>query len=500
MVSAFTALAAITQINKAIPAYKKAKETPLGKRSAIFVYFVLVLLFASIFLLSLLAIFDLDYLTNLVTSNPGLSVIAAFIILWLGILAQLHLASVISFVGLAGSTMFVGASGASNVFAGDAVEFLMNTQVATLPLFLMMGSFCFVAGISDDIYAIANAFLGRIRGGLAYATVAGCAGFGAVSGSSVATAATFGKIALPEMEKRGYSPRLSSGSVAAGGTLGALVPPSGAIILFALLTEESIGQLFIAAMIPALLALFLYFVAIFITVRVYPDYAPSNEEHTGQGIRQALSRAIPVIILFTTVIGGLYSGLFTATESAAVGTVGAFLVALLRGRLSFNKILSVMSETTVTTALIYGLIFGALAFSFFVGIGQAAEFVTNWIGSFDVAPIVILICLLIFYLLLGSVMDSFAVMVITVPVVTPVIANLGYDMMFWGVLMLVVVEIGMITPPFGMNLFILKSIRPKSKLSDILYGVMPFIFADIIKLTILVSFPILSLWLPGTMN
>jgi len=348
------------------------------------------------------------------------------------------------------------------VFANDAMEFLTNWQVATLPMFLMMGSFAVAAGISEDIYRVANAFLGRIKGGLAYATIAGCAGFGAVSGSSV-------------------------------------VPPSGAIILFALLTEQSIGVLFIAAMVPALLALLLYFSAIFITLRMNPELAPVASLQK-EPVGPALWSAAPVALLFGVVIGGLYGGFFTATESAAVGAVGAFLLALSRGKLSRERLLEVLSGTTATTALIYGLIFGALIFSFYVNLGQAPEFVTKAIGGLDTSPMMILIILLIFYLLLGAVMDSFAVMVITVPVVTPLVVGLGFDIFHWGILMLVVVEIGLITPPFGINLFVLKSLQPDQPLSKVMKGVLPFIAADVVKLALLVAFPALVLWLPSTMN
>ena len=430
-------------------------------------------------------------------SRPGLLVVLAFGLLWLGVLLQLPLAAVSGLLGIAGTTLFIGWKSAGNVFATDALEFLSNAQVATLPMFLMMGSFAVVAGISDDIYRLANALLGRVRGGLAYATVAGCAGFGAVSGSSIATAATFGRIALPEMKQRGYAPSFASGTVAAGGTLGALVPPSGAIILFALLTEQSIATLFVAAMGPALLAVLLYFAAIWITVRRsdVQDAAAPREP-----ILPALIGALPVALLFGAVIGGLYGGIFTATESAAVGAVGAFIMALARGRLNRRSFLNVMAETTATSALIYGLIFGALIFSFFVNMGQAPELVTRWIAGFDTKPVIILMALLLFYLALGAVMDSFAVMVITVPVVTPLILGLGYDIYYWGVLMLVVVEIGLITPPFGINLFVLKSLQPEVGIGQVMRGVTPFILADFVKIILLVAFPAIALWLPSTMN
>jgi tripartite ATP-independent transporter DctM subunit len=279
--------------------------------------------------------------------------------------------------------------------------------------------------------------------------------------------------------------------------LGALVPPSGAIILFALLTEQSIATLFVAAMVPALLALCLYFITIWIVVRRSELHDVSSDQTP---LLPALRAALPVALLFGAVIGGLYGGIFTATESAAVGAVGAFLLAAARGRLSRDRFLSVMAETTQTTALIYGLIFGALIFSFFVNMGQAPDMVTNWIGSLDTRPIIILATLVVFYLLLGAVMDSFAVMVITVPVVTPLVTGLGYDINYWGVLMLVVVEVGLITPPFGINLFVLKSLQPEVGIGKVMRGVLPFVLADVVKVALLLAFPALALWLPGTMQ
>ncbi|MCA8869367.1 MAG: TRAP transporter large permease subunit [Rhodobacteraceae bacterium] len=446
------------------------------------------------------AAFDFKGASQAMMAEPGLFVMVAFGLLWLGVFAQLPLAAVSGLIGVFGTAFFLGNKAAGNVFATDAMTFLTNSQVATLPLFLMMGSFAATAGISTDIYRLANAILGRVRGGLAYASVAGCAGFGAVCGSSVATAATFGRIALPEMKNRGYDARLSSGVIAAGGTLGALVPPSGAIILFALLTEQSIGTLFIAAMIPAALALFLYFITIRVVIWLRPGAVPATEPDAGDDLGGAIIGALPVMVLFGIVVGGLYGGVFTATESAAVGAVGAFVLAAARGKINRQTALSVMSETTLTTALIYGLIFGALIFSFFVNLGQAPDMVVAWIGTLDARPVVILMVLLFLYLLLGSVMDSFAVMVITVPIVTPLILNLGYDITFWGVLMLVIVETGMITPPFGLNLFVLKSIQPEVKIGRVMLGVIPFIIADVVKIVLLVAFPALALWLPSTMN
>ena len=248
------------------------------------------------------------------------------------------------------------------------------------------------------------------------------------------------------------------------------------------------------------LANFLSRAAIWLTLRLDPSRAPAVERDGPSDLLPALRNALPVVALFGVVIGGLYGGVFTATESAAVGAVGAFVLTLLRGRLTRANMVQILSQTTATTAMVYALIFGALMFSFFVNLGQTPELVTDWIGGLDARPVLILAALLVFYLALGSIMDSMAVMVITVPVVTPMITGMGYDMLFWGVLMLVIVETGMITPPFGMNLFIIKSVKNDVALSTVIRGVVPFILADLVKIVLLVAFPALSLWLPSTMG
>lgn len=493
-------LAALVQLVNAMDDVRAARAVRSGLRSSPIVLALVGTLTAVAAGTGLWIAADFGGFAAVVTGHPAVAVILAFLLLWAGVLAQLPLATVTALIGLVGTLAYVGGPAAGNTFASDALDFLRNEQVSTLPMFLIMGAFAVVAGVSDDLFRVANAVLGRFRGGLAYATIAGCAGFGAVSGNSIATSATFGRMALPQMKQRGYAPTLSSATVAAGGTLGALVPPSGVIILFALLTEQSIGALFVAAMVPALLAVLLYFAAIAIVLRLDPGAAPAAEPSSADDLLPALRGSLPVAVLFAVVIGGLYGGVFTATESAAVGAVGAFLLALARGRLNRKSLLAVFSEITASTAMIYGLIFGALAFSFFVDLGQTPTMAAEWIASFDARPVVILAALIVLYLLLGSVMDSFAVMVITVPVVTPLVLGLGYDMLFWGVLMLVVVETGMITPPFGMNLFVIKSLQPDVPLSVVMRGVLPFVLADLVKIVLLVAFPALSLWLPSTMN
>ena len=442
---------------------------------------------------------NFDQLSDVVTASPSLSVGFGMILLWLLLLLLVPVSAVMGLMGLAGTALFLGWKPALSVLSSETVGFLTNPQIAALPLFLLMGSFAMFAGLSDDVYRLARAALGNLRGGLALATVGGCAGFGAVTGSSLATVATFGRISLPQMRAAGYSSTLSAGTVAAGGTLGALIPPSAPIVLFALLTEASIGQLFVAAVVPGLIAVLLYLVTIALVVRLKPDAAPTPQPRVPGERRAALAKAGPVTVLFGAVVGGLYAGVFTATESAAVGAIGAFLMALWRGKLNRREILSVMGETTAITAMIYMLIFGALTFSFFIGVSQLPDTLIAFVGGLDLAPLAIVALLLVVYLLLGSVMDSFAVMIITVPLVTPLILGMGYDLVWWGVIMLVVVETGMITPPFGMNLFVIRSLQPDVSLMTVFRGVLPFVLADFLRLALLVLFPVLVLWLPTTM-
>ena len=445
------------------------------------------------------ALFDFAALARWAQAHAATTVLIAFLVLWLSLLLLVPLAAVMGLLGILGTAAFMGYGPAFGAFATEATGFMANYQVASLPLFLLMGSFAAVSGISEDIYRLAQALFGSFRGGLAMATVGGCAGFGAVTGSSLPTVATFGRIALPEMRARGYSPGLANGCVAAGGTLGALIPPSTPLIVFALLTETSIGQLFVAAIVPGLLATLLYLLTITAVVHLQPGAAPPAVRARSGELLTALRRSGAVVVLFGIVIGGMYSGVFTSTEAAAVGAFGAFALALARGKLSRDVFWSVMAETTASTAMIYGLIFGVLIFSFFIGATELPAKATAFVSALQVPPLAIIAMIIVIYLAFGTIMDSFTVMIITVPIVTPLILHMGYDMVWWGVINLVAVEIGLVTPPFGMNLFVLKSIIPDVPLSTVYRGVLPFCAADFVKLALLVLFPILSLWLPSTM-
>tara|TARA_R110000737_G_scaffold143433_2_gene173982 strand:- start:1422 stop:2327 length:906 start_codon:yes stop_codon:yes gene_type:complete len=301
------------------------------------------------------------------------------------------------------------------------------------------------------------------------------------------------------MEARNYDPALAAGSVAAGGTLGSLVPPSTALILFALLSEQSIGQLFVAAMVPAALAIVLYLAAIKVLLTLHPERAPEGIAIHRHDLLQAARRCIGAAVLFGAVIGGIYTGIVTDAEAASVGTVGAFLFALFRGRLGGGRLWQVMAETTTTIALIHTLIFGAVTFSFLIAFTQVPALLSSWIVATEAGPYAVMILLVVIYLVLGMVMDSYAMMVITVPIFLPLVVHYGFDPIWWGIVTVICVEMGMITPPFGMNSFMLNSIAKTIPLTTIYRGVMTFVLVDLIKVAALILFPALALWLPSQM-
>lgn len=434
-------------------------------------------------------------------ASPGWTSLGIVLAIWALLALYVPLAAALGLLGVLCAALMIGADPALSVLGNETAQFLTNPQVAVVPMFLMMGSFAVVAGMAEDIYDLAHALLAPLRGGLALATIGGCGGFGALTGSSLATVATIGRIALPEMTARGYAPSLTSGCIAAGGTLGALVPPSIPLIFYAFLTETSIGQLFIAAMIPAALAIAFYMIAIAAYVRLAPEVAPPAAARIDwPAVGKAARKAWGALLLFALVLGGIYGGLFTETEAAAVGAAGAFVFALARGRMNRESFARVMGETTATTALLYLIIFGVLVFSFSMGVTGLPQRMTSFFQELHWTPLAVIFLLLAMYIALGCVMDSNTVMFVTVPIVSPLVASLGYDLVWWGVVNLVVLETGLITPPFGIHLFVLKGlVGADVPLGKVYRGVMPFVLADFAKLALLVLFPALALWLPSTM-
>jgi len=441
-------------------------------------------------------------LSQAARASPGWTSALIVGAVWLLLAVYVPLAAALGLLGLLCAALMIGAGPALSVLGNESAQFLSNAQVAVVPMFLMMGSFAVVAGMAEDIYDLAHALFAQLRGGLALATIGGCGGFGAVTGSSLATVATIGRVALPEMTARGYSPALAAGCVAAGGTLGALVPPSIPLIFYAFLTETSIGKLFVAAVLPAAIAIALYLGAVMLTVRLSPAAAPARAARADwSAIGAAARKAWAGLTLFAVVLGGIYGGIFTETEAAAVGAAGAFLLAVFRKKISASSIAQVLGETTATTALLYLIIFGVLTFSFSMGVTGLPQHMTALFEGLHWPPLAVIFLLLAVYMALGCIMDSNTVMFVTIPIVTPLVQAMGYDLVWWGIINLVVLETGLITPPFGIHLFVLKGIGGTDvPLSTVYRGVMPFVAADLLKLALLIVFPALALWLPSTMN
>lgn len=399
-------------------------------------------------------------------------------------------------VGLVGYAMLAGWAPALSMLASEPSALLTSLDLAAVPLFLLMGTFATAAGFSADIYAAVAALLGHRRGGLAYATIGGSAAFGAVCGSSTATAATFAKAALPEMLKRNYASGFSLDTIAAGGTLKSLIPPSIVMILYCIVAKAFIFDLFVAAIVPAILAIFLNLLAIAVVVRLNPSLAPASAQRASRAERAAaLKRAWPVLLLMASVFGGLYSGVFTVSEAASVAAVLSLVFGLARRRFTWSAVWIGLRETASATAMLYVIIIGATVFTYFVTLARVPEALIEAIGRLDVAPLVIIFSLLLAYLVLGAVFDEISAMLITLPFVLPIIERLGYDVVWWGIINVVIIELGMIVPPIGIIVFLLHGLAPHVSLVSIYRGVTPFIFADLVLLLVLTLFPGISLWL-----
>jgi tripartite ATP-independent transporter DctM subunit len=377
-------------------------------------------------------------------------------------------------VGVGGFATVVGLQPALSLLATETTEVMTNTDLSVIPLFLIMGNLARVGGLASDIYSLANAFVGHRRGGLAMATVGGCAGFGAVCGSGVATAATFGRVALPEMEQRNYAMSLSAGSIAAGGTLGIIIPPSTVMVVYAVLSEQFILDLFSAAIGPALLSISIYCLAIFVVTLVKPEYGPPGPRHTWKDRLMALRRGWGVASLAVAVLGGIYSGVFTVQEAASVGVTIALIFALIRGTLNRRTFIEVLEQSSATAVMIYVIIIGASVLSYFVSVTHLTDLAVESIDALGLPGPGVIVMLLIFYLILGAFFDELAAVVLTLPVVLPVVTGLGYDPVWWGILMVCVIGIGMISPPIGMNVFVLRAVAPSIGLGTIYRGVTPF--------------------------
>ena len=420
--------------------------------------------------------------------------------MFLLIILHVPIAAAMALTGFVFFGIMNGFQSAVSLFGTETAAALSYADLAVIPLFLLMGGFAGASGLSADLFRLANGLVGHWRGGLAMATIGGSAGFGAVCGSSIATAATMARVALPEMLQRKYEPGLATGSIAAGGTLGILIPPSTMMVLYCFLTEQSLLTLFMAAVIPGLIAVAFHFIAIAIVVRLNPEAGPGGERASWRERFAVMGRSWGVVLLIMIVTGGIYGGVFTVTEAAAIGAACTFMFTIFRGRMTFAVLRQVLQETATTTAMIYMLLIGASILTYFITITRLPDFVVDGIQGMDLSPILVILILLVIYIILGAIFDTVAAMVLTLPFVFPLVIGMGYDPIWWGVVNVMVIEIGMITPPIGINVFVLHSVTKNIPLGVIYRGITPFLMADIARLLLIVFVPALALWLPSMLG
>lgn len=429
------------------------------------------------------------------------ALIGMFVVLILSFLG-IPLAYATLVVGVVGFAAYRGMEASIAVTGQWIMEMTMNLGLSVVPLFILMGTFIHRAGISDELYEASYAWLGRLKGGLAMATVFACSGFAAVSGSSLATAATMSKVAMPPMRKFGYSDALSTGTIAAGGTLGIMIPPSVPMVIYGIIVGEDIGKLFIAGIVPGIMLVTLFLIAIAIVVRLFPNAGPPGEATSFVEKIRSSRATWPIIALFGVVLGGIYTGIFTPTESAAVGAMFAYVFAFFRGRLrTWPEIMHVFAETVKTTAMIFTIVFCGLMLAQFVNItGMPFELVELVQGEGGISPVQLVIGICIICVILGMIFESLGILLLVVPVFLPSLLALDVDMIWFGIIVILVVELGLITPPIGMNVFTVKAVIHDVQLSRMFLGVAPFIAAMLVGLVLLFLFPGIATWLPDAMR
>ncbi|MBI1943346.1 MAG: TRAP transporter large permease [Betaproteobacteria bacterium] len=378
-----------------------------------------------------------------------------------------------------------------------------NFGLAIIPLFVLMGQFAAKAGMSTALFRAANVWLGHFRGGIAMAAIGGCAGFGCIAGSSLATAATMGQVALPELRRYNYSGALATGALAAGGTLGILIPPSVVLVVYAIIVEANIATLFLAAFIPGILAALGYIAAIAIVVRINPSAGPAGERASARERWQALLDIWPVMVIFLLVLGGIYVGFFTPSEAAGVGCVGTFLLAVMRGGMRRQGLFEALLETAQISGFIFLILLGAAIFNAFLGFSEVTQLAARYFAHSGLSPLGVLLGMVLLFFLLGMVMDSLSMILLTVPVFWVIIAGLDFGMdpedvkIWFGVIALIVVEVGLITPPVGLNVFVINSMARDVPMIETFKGVVPFLISDGVRVALIIAAPVVSLWLPS---
>jgi len=432
-------------------------------------------------------------MTPLTVGFIGIGIL--FIFLFLG----MPIGIAMGLVGFAGFTFLRGLDSALGVLTTVPYTTFSSYTFSVVPLFILMGAFCFHAGLSKDLYNTVYRWLGHLRGGLALATVGACAGFAAVSGSSVATAATMGTVALPEMKRYGYDPALATGSVAAGGTIGILIPPSVGLIVYGIIAEQSIGKLFLAGFIPGVLEAVFYIITIFIMCRINPLLGPPGPRSSWRERIGSLKNTWIILLLFFLVLGGLYFGIFTPTEAAGAGAFGAFIFALARRKLDWRALKESLFETLRNTAMILIIVLGAMILGYFLAISRVPFIIADTIVGLEMNRYIVLTFILIFLLFLGTVIDAPAMILLITPIFYPVATKLGFDPIWFGIIIVRMCEMALITPPVGLNVFVIKGVAEDVPMYTIFRGITPFLMADVCHIALLIAFPQLSLFLPNMM-
>lgn len=430
--------------------------------------------------------------------------LVGFAVLFALVLVRVPIAFAMILVGTAGFAIMRSWETSLKLLGNVVFDTGLSFTLAVIPLFILMGNLLTISGVSQSLYSGAHRMLGRTRGGLAMASIVACGGFSAVSGSSLATAATMSKVAMPSMRKAGYADSLATGSISAGGTLGILIPPSVVLIIYGLITEADIGLLFIAGILPGLVGVLFYLLAVYITVLIKPDLAPPNSETEPMSKRDFYG-VMSVIGLFVVIMGGIYGGLFTPSEAAGIGAGTALLIAIMMGGLTLTKLKNACIESARTTAMIFAIIIGAEVFSNFVNFAGLPYALADWISDAGASPYMVILGIVIVYIILGAVLESLSMILLTVPVFYPLVTDLDFGtgilsdpdaiLIWFGILVVVVTEISLISPPIGLNIFVLKSVIPDVPLKTMFVGIIPFLLADIARLMLLIFVPAISLYL-----
>jgi len=432
--------------------------------------------------------------------SPELIGVLGLILLLVVITIGVPIGIALGLVGLVGIAVITSPEASLIKVGVVSFDVVSRYDLGVLPLFLLMAHLCFAAGASRDFFDVAARFIGHRRGGLALASIAGCAGFGAISGSSLATVATIGSAALPEMRRAGYTPGFACGALAAGGTLGALIPPSGALIVFGIIAEQSIGRLFAAAILPGLTQALFYMFAISLLCYFNPALGPSSKRVSIRDRLASLVKIIDVFFLVVLVIGGLTVGWFTPTEAASVGVALALVLCAIRGALSFSVLVTAFVETLRTSGMIYLIIIGAMLFATFISITGIAEFMSNLVLDINAGPITAIIVMAILFLVLGSFLDGLALMLLVTPIFLPIAVELGYSPIWFGIFLVRAMEVGFILPPLGLNAYVIHGIAKDIELSAIFKGIGPFLIADVLHLGLIIALPVMVLWLPSVVG